>query len=40
MSKNKIGDSVSTLDKKGLNRRNFVKRSAAIGVGAAAFGTA
>ena len=40
MSKNKIGDSVSTLDKKGLNRRNFVKRSAAIGVGTAAFGTA
>ena len=40
MSKNKVGDSVSTLDKKKLNRRNFIKRSAAIGVGTAAFGTA
>ena len=40
MSKNKVGDSVSTLDKKNLNRRNFIKRSAAIGVGTAAFGTA
>ena len=39
MSKNKVGDSVSTLDKKKLNRRNFIKRSAAIGVGTAAFGT-
>src|SRR6516164_10084614 len=40
MSKNKVGDSVSTLDKKKLNRRTFIKRSAAIGVGTAAFGTA
>ena len=40
MSKNKVGDSVSTLDNKKLNRRNFIKRSAAIGVGTAAFGTA
>ena len=40
MSKDKVGDSVSTLDKKELNRRNFIKRSAAIGVGAGAFGTA
>ena len=40
MSKNKVGDSVSTLDKKKLNRRNFIKRGAAIGVGTAAFGTA
>jgi hypothetical protein len=40
MSKNKVGDSVSTLDKKKLNRRNFIKRTAAIGVGTAAFGTA
>ena len=36
MSKNKVGDS----DKKNLNRRNFIKGSAAIGVGAGAFGTA
>ena len=40
MSKNKVGDSGSTQDKKNLNRRNFIKRSAAIGVGTAAFGTA
>jgi hypothetical protein len=40
MSKNKVGDSVSTLDNKKLNRRNFIKRGAAIGVGTAAFGTA
>ena len=40
MSKNKVGDSGSTHDKKNLNRRNFIKRSAAIGVGTAAFGTA
>ena len=40
MSKNKVGNSVSTPDKKKLNRRNFIKRSAAIGVGTAAFGTA
>src|SRR5436189_5597381 len=40
MSKNKVGDAVSTLDNKKLNRRNFIKRSAAIGVGAGAFGTA
>src|SRR5882672_391827 len=40
MSKNKVGDSGSTRDKKNLNRRNFIKRSAAIGVGTAAFGTA
>jgi hypothetical protein len=31
MSENKVGDSVSTLDKKKLNRRDFIKRSAAIG---------
>src|SRR5580704_13246857 len=30
MSKKKAGDSESTLDKKKLNRRNFIKRSAAI----------
>jgi hypothetical protein len=40
MSKNKVGDSVSTPDKNKLNRRSFIKRSAAIGVGAGAFGTA
>ncbi len=40
MSKKRAGDSVSTLDKKGLDRRNFIKQGAVIGVGAAAFATA
>src|SRR4051812_3417537 len=40
MSKKKVGDSASRLDKKGLDRRNFIKQGAAIGVGAVAFGTA
>ncbi len=40
MSKKKVGDPVSTLDKKGLDRRNFIKHGAAIGVGSAVFGTA
>src|SRR6185312_8583479 len=40
MSKKKVGDSVSTLDKQGLDRRNFIKQGAAIGVGAVAFGAA
>ena len=40
MSKKKAGDPVSTLDRKGLDRRNFIKQGAVIGVGAAAFGSA